>query len=180
MPIFLTIAFRVFDLGQEAVDFPIGDLILQIAALTIVPVAIGMGLRRWKPRLCDRFERPSKIFVAVFLGLVVVALVVTNWSAVAENAVEFAPAFIVLNLAGLAVGYGVSKAFGLDRRQSSTIGVETGLQNSTLALTIAVSVLGNSELAIIPGLYGVWMLFTGFAFAYLTQGAEQTDPQLGR
>lgn len=172
MPILLTIAFRVFDLGEDAVDFPIGELILQIAALTIVPVLIGMGLRRWKPGLCDRFEEPSKVFAAVFLGLVVIALVITNWTVVADNAAKFAPAFIVLNLAALAVGYGVSKSFGLDRQQASTIGIETGLQNSTLALTIAVSVLGNSELAIIPGLYGVWMLFTGFAFAYFTGGGD--------
>lgn len=176
MPILLTVAFNVFDLGEESVDFPIGELIVQIAALTIVPVLLGMGLRRWKPDLCRRVEGPSKIFASVFLGVVVIALVATNWSAVVENAPKFAPAFIVLNLAALAVGYGVSKAFGLDRRQSSTIGVETGLQNSTLALTIAVSVLGNSELAIIPGLYGVWMLFTGFAFAYFTR---EPAPDLG-
>lgn len=175
MPILLTIAFRVFDLGEDSVDFPIGELILQIAALTIIPVLIGMGLRRWKPGLCARFEQPSKIFASVFLGLVVIALVITNWTAVADNAAKFAPAFIVLNLAALAVGYGVAKAFGLDPRQASTIGIETGLQNSTLALTIAVSVLGNSELAIIPGLYGVWMLFTGFAFAYFTRGKDSTE-----
>lgn len=173
MPILLTIAFRAFDLDEASVDFPIGELILQIAALTIIPVLIGMGLRRWKPSLCDRFEQPSKIFASVFLALVVIALVVTNWTAVVDNAAKFAPAFIVLNLVALAVGYGVSKAFGLDPRQASTIGIETGLQNSTLALTIAVSVLGNSELAIIPGLYGVWMLFTGFAFAYLTRSGDE-------
>lgn len=172
MPILLSIAFRVFDLGEDSVDFPIGELILQIAVLTIVPVIIGMGLRRWKPDLCARFEGPSKIFASVFLGLVVMAIVVTNWSAVVDNAPRFAAAFIVLNLSALGVGYWVPRVFGLDRQQSSTIGIETGLQNSTLALTIAVSVLGNSELAIIPGLYGVWMLFTGFAFAYLTRDAE--------
>ena len=42
---------------------------------------------------------------------------------------------------------------------------------------IAVSVLENSELAIIPGLYGVWMLFTGFGFAFLTkEGSLTPDP----
>ncbi len=172
MPILLTVAFDVFDFGADSVEFPLVDLVISVAALTIVPVVIGMALRRWAPDFCERMQGPSKVFASAFLIIIVTALVITNWSVVADNAPKFAPAFIVLNLIALAVGFGVAKAAGLTRQQASTIGVETGLQNSTLALTIATSVLGNSEMAIIPGLYGVWMLFTGFAFAFALKDSE--------
>jgi len=173
MPLLLALSFDVFDYDRESVDFPIGQLMVSVAALTIVPVAIGMAVRRWKPDLCARLERASKIFASVFLGLVVTAIVITNWSAVTANVGEFAPAFIALNIVALGLGYGVARALRVRKRQSSTIAIEMGLQNSTLALTIATSVLNDSELAIIPGLYGVWMLFTGFAFAWFM---KRNDP----
>ncbi|MEL6983453.1 MAG: bile acid:sodium symporter family protein, partial [Actinomycetota bacterium] len=45
-------------------------------------------------------------------------------------------------------------------------GIETGIQNSTIAIAIALSVFDSEDLAIVPGLYGLWMLITGFAFAF--------------
>ena len=84
--------------------------------------------------------------------------------------------FIVMNAVALAVGYGVGRFFGLNKKQSVTIGVETGLQNSTLAITISLTILGSSEMAIIPGLYGIWMLATGFAFAFgLNRGSQTVE-----
>lgn len=166
MPLLLKLSFNVFDYGADSVDFPLGELIVSVAVLTIVPVAIGMGLRNAFPDFCERLQEPSKVFASVFLVVVVTALVVTNWGAVVDNAPKFAPAFMALNVMALTVGYGIARVAGIDERQSSTIAIEMGLQNSALALTVATSVLGNSELAIIPGLYGVWMLFTGFGFAF--------------
>ena len=53
------------------------------------------------------------------------------------------------------------------------------LQNSTLAITISLTILNNNEMAIILGLYGLWMLFTGFAFAlWMLRGVPAEDEEL--
>ena len=174
MPFLLGIAFDVFPIGEEVVDFPVGEVMLQVAGLTIVPVAVGMTLRRVAPAFCDAIADPSKLAAGVFLGIVIVALVIQNWDAVVESGPRFAPAFVVLNLAALAVGWGVARAARVAREQALTIAVETGLQNSTLAITIAISVLGRDDMAVIPGLYGVWMLATGFGLAMWV--ARRRDP----
>ncbi|MEE8601960.1 bile acid:sodium symporter family protein [Euzebya tangerina] len=168
MPFLLGLAFRTFDDGSQPIAFPVGEVMVQVAALTIVPVLIGMAVRARRPSLAERLKEPSKIFAAAFLFLVIVALVIQNIDQVMEEGPRFAPAFIALNAIALVVGFGVARIAGLDQKQSSTIAIETGLQNSTLAITIALSVLDSAEIAIIPGLYGVWMLVTGFAFAFLT------------
>lgn len=165
MPFLLDLGFRTFgDTGVD-IDFPVGEVMVQVAALTIVPVALGMFVRQRRPAFARRIEEPSKIASGVFLGLVIVVLTIQEWDLVASEGPRFAPAFITLNLLALAVGYGVAKLGRQPRMQALTISVETGLQNSTLAITIAISVLDDGDLAIIPALYGVWMLFTGFAFA---------------
>ena len=114
-PLLLKLSFNVFDYG----DFPLGELIVSVAVLTM-------------------FRSPI----------------------------------------ALSVGYGFARGTGIDERQSSTIPIEMGLQNSAFALTVATSVLGDSELAIIPDLYGVWMLFTGFGFAFGMKKRSQSQAEL--
>ena len=166
IPILLTVGFRLFGEGGEGIDFPVGSVMIQVAALTLVPVLIGMAIRHFRPQFAERTKNGSKIFSGVFLLLVIVGLVIQNWETILVEGPRFALAFIVMNIVSLAVGFAVAKAFGLGQTQSTTIGIETGLQNSTLSITIALTILANNEMAIIPGLYGIWMLATGFAFAF--------------
>ncbi len=53
----------------------------------------------------------------------------------------------------------------IDKRAVS-ISIESGIQNGTLAITIAVVLLGESELAIAPAIYSLLMFFTGGAAIY--------------
>lgn len=46
------------------------------------------------------------------------------------------------------MGYGVARALRVGQDQALTIAIETGLQNATLAITIAISVLGENDLAV--------------------------------
>lgn len=79
IPFLLNIAFQVFG-GDGAINsFPVGETMIQVAALTIVPVSIGMTIRYFAPRFCERVKNGSKIFAGVFLLLVIVILVIQNW-----------------------------------------------------------------------------------------------------
>ncbi|HJX81842.1 MAG TPA: hypothetical protein VJ248_07410, partial [Candidatus Udaeobacter sp.] len=127
----------------------------------------GMGIRSWKPEFAENSKRWSKIFATAFLFLVILALVVQNWEVIVRDGPRFAPAFIVLNIASLIVGYYVSKFAGINHVQALTIAIETGLQNSTISITVAITLLNNNDMAIIPGLYAIWMYVTGFALAFL-------------
>jgi bile acid:Na+ symporter, BASS family len=72
----------------------------------------------------------------------------------------------VLNIASLIVGYFVPKFFRINYTQAMTIAIETGLQNSTVSITVAITLLNNNDMAVIPGLYAIWMYVTGFALAF--------------
>lgn len=166
IPLLLTIAFRLFSDTSEAIEFPVADVMVQVAVLTFIPVILGMGVRHFRPNFAERTKNASKIFSGAFLFIVILALLVENWAAVVSDGPRFVVAFVLLNVLALAAGFAIAKLSGLDQRQSTTIGVETGLQNATLTITIALIVLGSNDMAIIPGLYGIWMLVTGFAFAF--------------
>lgn len=166
MPLYLGLAQNAFgSLGGDTA-VPVGDLVLQIAALTVIPIAIGMVVRAKRPDVADRFEEPGKLASSVVLGVIIVGLVIQNWQTIVDEVPEFGPAFVTMNLVALAAGWGIATAIGLRPREATTIGIETGIQNSTIAIAVALSVFDSDDLALVPGLYGLWMLLTGFGFAF--------------
>ncbi|MDQ2693095.1 MAG: bile acid:sodium symporter family protein [Chloroflexota bacterium] len=166
IPLGLGIAYSVYGTGALDIDFPVADTMLQVAVITLIPTLIGMGIRSWKPEFAENSKRWSKIFATAFLFLVILALVIQNWDVIVRDGPRFAPAFIVLNVASLIVGYFVSRLAGINYIQAMTIAIETGLQNSTVSITVAITLLNNNEMAVIPGLYAIWMYVTGFALAF--------------
>lgn len=166
IPFGLSIAYNLYGTGALDIDFPVVDTMIQVAVITLLPTLIGMGIRQWKPEFAENSKRWSKSFATVFLFLVIIALIVQNWDVIVRDGPRFAPAFIVLNVASLIVGYFVPKFLKVDYIQSMTIAIETGLQNSTVSITVAMTLLNNNEMAVIPGLYAIWMYVTGFALAY--------------
>jgi BASS family bile acid:Na+ symporter len=87
-------------------------------------------------------------------------------------------AVLVFNVASLAIGYGAPRLAGVGRRESIAAGMEIGIHNSTLAITIAISpsLLNNTEMAIPAAVYGIVMFFTAAVFGYLvTRGRKPVD-----
>ena len=87
-----------------------------------------------------------------------------------DNFTTLAPFAIGLNLTMLLCGFAVAWMARLSRRQSVTLGIETAMQNATLALVIASSVLKQDAMAVPGALYGVLMYAGGLAFAYAMRG----------
>lgn len=178
IPVGLGIAYSLYGTGALDIDFPVASTMLQVAVITLIPTLIGMGIRVWKPEFAENSKRWSKNFATIFLFLVILALIIQNWDVIVRDGPRFAPAFIVLNIVALIAGYYVPKLLGIDYVQSMTIAIETGLQNSTLSITVAMTLLNNNEMAVIPGLYAIWMYVTGFALAFMM--ARRASPALGQ
>ncbi len=174
IPFGLSIAYSMYGTGALDIDFPVADTMIQVAVITIIPTLIGMAIRVWKPEFAENSKRWSKAFATAFLFLVILALIAQNWDVIVRDGPRFAPAFIVLNILSLIVGYFVPKLLGIDYVQSMTIAIETGLQNSTVSITVALTLLNNNEMAIIPGLYAIWMYVTGFALAFVMARRSQS------
>jgi BASS family bile acid:Na+ symporter len=65
------------------------------------------------------------------------------------------------------IGFASARLMKLNREQSTTISIESGIQNGTMALMIAVTILGNTEYGIAPAVYSLIMFFTGGAVIYM-------------
>ena len=140
-------------------------IVLRVFAITIVPVAIGMELRRrwpgWVEAVYPRVKRASLgLFAAVLLGAIA-----SEHDTVLESLADVAGAALALNLAAMALSFAISKLARLDDRQATAIALELGIHNSALAIAVGASLA--DDVAIPAAVYSSFMLFTGGAFAWI-------------
>lgn len=163
IPLIVNFAMAHFIGEGKYIALPVFRTMLQIMVITIIPVGLGMIIKSRKPDMAQRMERPVKIASAVFIILIILGAILKD----KENIIPFfaqtgLPA-LVLNLLSLLIGFLSARMVGLSFRQSSTISLETGIQNGTLAIAIATSatLLNNPQIAIPPAVYSLIMFITG-------------------
>lgn len=141
---------------------------LQVFAIVLIPVALGMLLRNKQPGFAERMARPVKLGSILVLALVIFAAVYTERDNVLDYLAAVGVVAVLLNVLSLALGYAVPRLARLGERQSIACSMEIGIHNATLALTIALSpsLLDNSEMSIPVAVYGIVMFIPTAAFAY--------------
>ncbi|MCO8273990.1 bile acid:sodium symporter family protein [Actinoplanes sp. TRM 88003] len=177
LPIIVNLSAAHFlpDAGSIGLQF---DKVLQVFAIVLVPVAIGMALRARFPGLADRLARPVKIVSVVVLVAVIAGTVLRERDNITDYLVSVGLAVLVFNVISLAIGYGAPRLAGVGRRESIAVGMEIGIHNSTLAIAIAVSpaLLNSTEMAVPAAVYGIVMFFTAAAFGYLVTRRREREP----
>ena len=145
------------------------DKVVQVFAIVLVPVAIGMLVRARKPMLAYRLDRPVRIASALVLALVILGAIAKERAHLGDYFRQVGTAALAFNLASLLLGYVVPRLVSLPKRQSLAIGMEIGVHNGTLAIAIASSpfLLNNPTMAIPPAIYSIIMFFTAGLFGYL-------------
>lgn len=145
------------------------DKVLQVFALVLIPVAIGMFVRNRYASLAVTLDRPIKILSSLFLAGIVLIALIQEWNTLVTWGPVIGVATLAFNLISLAIGYGVPRLMRLERRQAIAICMEVGIHNSTLVIAIAMSptLLNNSEMAIPPAIYGLIAYITAAIVVYL-------------
>jgi BASS family bile acid:Na+ symporter len=142
--------------------------VIQVFAIVLIPVSIGMVLRAKKKELAQQLDKPVRILSALFLLLVIGGAVNAERANVVNYFQQVGLAALVFNLVSMAVGYLVPLVARLPEKQAVAIGMEIGIHNGTLAITIASSpmLLNNSTMSIPPAIYSLIMFFTAGLFGY--------------
>jgi BASS family bile acid:Na+ symporter len=164
IPIIAAFSMAFFMGDSSAFNIPVIKTIIQLLAITLVPVALGMFvLTRW-PNFAARLEAFFKWFSIIFLILIIVLIVLKNKDSVLHFFAQAGLATLILNISALIIGYIMAKKAQLSHAQSVSIGFEVGIQNGTLALLVAGTLIGNEVMMIPAVTYSLIMFFSGAAF----------------
>lgn len=168
----LTIPFIVnFSLEQfmgkgEFIKLNVVETIMQVMFIIIIPILLGMFIRHHKTAFATKMEKPVRIASGVVLAVVILGIIVKEKDNIVSYLQEAGLLSLLLNLATMVVGYQLARLAKLDLKSAISISIESGIQNGTLGISVAVVLLGNSELAIVPAVYGVLMFLTGGVVIY--------------
>jgi BASS family bile acid:Na+ symporter len=163
VPLFLALAAGHFG-ATDVDDVSMLGIVLRVFAITVIPVAIGMEMRRRNAARVDvLYPRVRRIALGVF-AVVVLGAIVSEYDTVVENLAEVAAAALALNLAAMGISFAISKLARLDERQATAIALELGIHNSALAIAVGATL--SDDVAIPAAVYATFMLFTGGAFAW--------------
>lgn len=165
VPLFLGLGIAHFGADGLATQISMGGIVVTVFAMTVVPLSVGMTYRARRPEQAARLEpRLKRVALGAFL-LVTAGAVILEWNKVAGSFGDVAVAALTLNVAAMAVSFGMARAARLSDPQATAISMELGIHNSALAIAVASTI--TTELAIPAAVYSAFMFITAGLFARL-------------
>lgn len=167
IPFIINIGLDYFMGAEAAIKLDVVDTIKKILIVSVVPVILGMVIRNYAPKIAARSEKVVKIASAIILAVLILGIVIKEKENMAEYFAKAGFAALLLNVISMAAGFFGAMIMKLNHRQATSIAIETGIQNGTMAITIAIGILKQTELSIAPAVYSLVMFFTAGAFILL-------------
>ncbi|OTG97925.1 bile acid:sodium symporter [Acinetobacter sp. ANC 4654] len=141
--------------------------ILQVFAIIIIPVGIGMLIRHYAPHFTEKLNKPLRIFAVSFLILIIIGAITKERHQILEYLAQVGLATVLFCLCSLLIGYFVPRLLGINSAQARACAFEIGIHNSTLAMTIALTVMASSTVAMPAAVYSIFMYVFAAVFGML-------------
>ncbi|MCG3871661.1 bile acid:sodium symporter family protein [Psychrobacter sp. Ps7] len=160
IPIVLSFSLIYFMGSGSEFELPVVKTMLTLVVLTIVPISVGMLIKRYAPTVADRSQVYVSRFGVIFLTFLVLFLGYVQRDIIVDAFIATGPVSVLLNLSTMALGYYSSKWFGLNWAQRTSVTLEVGLQNSTLSIFMALTLLSNYDMSMMPAIYTLVMFLS--------------------
>ena len=160
IPFLVNYSIAYFIPGGEAKQLEVVGTVVSVLFITLIPVALGMITLAKAPALAKKWDQPFRKISTVFFVIIVLAAILKERENLVQYFIEAGPAALALNLSTLTLSFAMAKWTGLPFRQGLTIAIESGIQNGTLGITIAATLLVNSVMSIPSAIYSLLMFGT--------------------
>lgn len=167
IPFIVNFALESFLDQSSMIQLNIVETFLQILMIVIIPVTIGMLIRKYKESFALKMGKPVRIASAILLVVIIIGIILKEKDTLGTWIQQAGLVVILLNLIVMFIGYYSAKLFKVNNKRALSIAIESGIQNGTLGITVAVVLLNSSAFATVSAVYGVLMFFTGAAAVYI-------------
>ena len=173
LPLIMNFSIQYFmnDGQQISLEF---SKILQVFGIIIIPVCIGMLIRHYAPHFTEKLNKPLRIYAVVFLVLIIIGAIAKERTQIMQYLTQVGLATVIFCLCSLTIGYFVPRMLGINTAQARACAFEIGIHNSTLAMTIALTVMASSTIAMPAAVYSIFMYVFAALFGFaLNRFTEQ-------
>jgi len=161
----------------RALEIQFADLFLNMIGILLLPLIIGMVFNNRLPKVAEKISKPVRVASILILISFIVVTLYSNALVFKEYIMLIFWLVMLHNGLALTGGYFLSYLFKNREDIHRTVAIETGIQNSGLALVLIFTFFnGNGYMALIAAWWGVWHLVSGFTLAWFFQ--RKSIPQL--
>lgn len=146
--------------GAEAgITLPVGNLLKQNLLLMLLPVLLGIAVKRWWEKVAVRIDKVLSKAAFPALMLLVAVFFAQHYRTIFENIGRVGSCVTALILLAAGIAAVLSRLFRISGSQRRTVVIEVGMQNAAQAIALATSpfVFDNQEMAIPAILYSLMM-----------------------
>ncbi len=160
IPLIVNFSLNEFATESMNISAPIGKIAGSLVAIIAVPLAIGMSLNKYKSSLAAKMDKPVKIASVFILAVIIIGLAIKERHQLLDQIKASWMIILALNITTMLVGFLTAKIAKLSFKQAVTICLESGNQNGTLAIHVAIASLTRPDFAIAGAIYSLMMYFT--------------------
>ena len=154
-------------MAGKTVDVDVVGMLLSILWVVILPVALGLLVKRFWPRTTERASTWMPALSTLAICVIVLIVIAANAHKLLDGGLTILLVVALHNVSGLGAGYLVGTLLRLTPAKRRAISVEVGMQNSGLASSLATLHFAAYPLATIPGaLFSVWHNISGAVVAW--------------
>lgn len=152
-------------LADAAINVPAGKMLLSILTMVILPVGFGLGLNHYFSQRIKTIEAYLPLVAVTAIVIIIAIITALNVSQLSQLGISLLLAVALHNLFGLFAGYSSAKLLGYSSKECRTLAIEVGMQNSGLAVALAIKHF--SAAAALPGaIFSIWHNLSGSALAF--------------
>lgn len=181
IPFIVTLALQAFMHQETNIRLDVGETIIKVFLITILPAFAGTRVRKRLPKFADKLERPLRIILPVLLLLIYAGVIFVDQgtgTATRDDFIRIMPYALLLNMSAMTAGFLVARILRLYVKNQYTISIEVGLQNSGLAIVVAITLLNSHAMALVPVVYGSFTFFSTFLFGWVVKKIAWWPPRV--
>lgn len=165
----------VFVLGGTWVEVAFWDMVVSVVKVILIPVLLGILIRTLFVRQIQRISAILPMVSVVSIVMIISGIVANNAQKIISCGVLVLGVVVLHNLCGMLLGLAAAKLLKLEYSKETALAVEVGMQNSGLAVSLAVSNFAANPLATLPGaIFSVWHNISGSLFAGIRRRKQES------
>jgi len=172
IPLYLLLGISIFANNEKLITLPFFNTIANVFIMIIIPVIIGLTIKNKYPTTAQKIENILKYISIILLAFVFGLAILLNKNGDQSLLIYYKQVFpyvVTLNIVGMLTGLLAGKLFQFKRNTLVTLPIEVGIQNSTLAITLAISssFLNNPLMSVPATIYGMFTFFSALLFGFI-------------
>ena len=156
----------VYFLAGSWVEVSLVTIMISVVKVVLIPVLAGILIYRIFPKQVDAVREMLPLVSVIAIVMIISGIVGSNAEKIMTCGLLVMVVVAIHNTIGLALGTVAAKLMKLEEKKVTAIGIEVGMQNSGLAISLATANFAANPLATLPGaIFSVWHNISGTIYA---------------